>query len=515
MAHKTFEEIEFGDFQTPRILARQVCELLKDLEVAPTSIIEPNCGQGNLLFEALDIFPNVKQAIGLDVSSLYITAVKSQLRSHPDEGKVTLIEEDFFKTNWPEIIRDLCEPILIIGNPPWVTNAQVTVLNGLNVPVKSNFQSHSGLDAKMGKSNFDISEWMLIQFLGLLNNRTAKMAMLCKTAVARKLLRHAYKNNISLSHSSIYRIDAAKHFGAMVDACLFICHFERGICQYDCSVYETIHASAPERVIGYRDEVLVSKVSLYEKWKHLKGNEIYKWRSGIKHDCSKIMELTKEGERYRNGLGHLADIEDTFLYPMLKTSEVAKPVANPTRYMIVTQQTVGGDTSTIKEVAPMTWAYLETHSDLFDKRGSVIYKNRPRFSVFGIGDYSFSPWKVAISGFYKRFQFKVIGPVEGKSVVLDDSSYFVPCYSEEEAVLVGILLNSVPAKEFFDSLTFWDSKRPITIDLLRKIDLLKVARELNLDMELQKVLDAKLKEPKRTRTRKALPQSENLELLLI
>jgi len=32
--------------------------------------------------------------------------------------------------------------------------------------------------------------------------------------------------------------------------------------------------------------------------------------------------------------------------------------------------------------------FLYTH--ILDKRGSSIYKNRPKFSMFGIGDYSFS-----------------------------------------------------------------------------------------------------------------------------
>lgn len=352
----------------------------------------------------------------------------------------------------------------------------------------------------MGKSNFDISEWMLIQWLHWLDGRNATMAMLCKTAVARKLLNHAHKNRISLSRSNIYHIDAAKYFGAMVDACLFVCKFEHATYHYDCDVYDTIGATSPERVIGYRDENLVSKTSLYDKWKHLRGAEVYKWRSGIKHDCSKVMELIKEGESYRNGLGHLTEMEDTFLYPMLKTSEVARLSAAPTRYMLVTQQAIGAETAKIKEIAPLTWAYLEAHGNLFDKRGSIIYKNRPRFSIFGVGDYTFAPWKVAISGFYKRLQFKSVGPVQGKSVVLDDSSYFVSCQSEAEASLILRLLNSTPAKEFFDSLIFWDSKRPITIDLLRKLDLLKVARELNLETELQCFLNAKAMEANHNKT---------------
>ena len=70
--------------------------------------------------------------------------------------------EDFFEKDWPGTLDGLLEPILVIGNPPWVTNSAVGALGGSNLPVKSNFQRLNGLDAITGKSNFDISEWMLL-----------------------------------------------------------------------------------------------------------------------------------------------------------------------------------------------------------------------------------------------------------------------------------------------------------------------------------------------------------------
>ena len=82
---------------------------------------------------------------------------------------------------------------------------------------------------------------------------------------------------------------------------------------------------------------------------------------------------------------------------------------------------------------------------------------RPRFSVFGIGEYSFAQWKVAISGFYKSLDFRVVAPCEGRPVVLDDTCYFLPFRSEKEAVTVAELLNSDKARGFFKSVVFWDA----------------------------------------------------------
>ena len=146
--------------------------------------------------------------------------------------------------------------------------------------------------------------------------------------------------------------------------------------------------------------------------------------------------------------------------------------------MLVTQRAVGAETSVISIVAPKTWEYLKRHGEFLDRRASSIYRNRARFSVFGVGDYTFAPWKVCISGFYKKLQFATVGPYQERPVVLDDTSYFLSCLSEEEAKYIAALLNSDPAREFFSAFVFWDAKRPITIDMLRRLDLSAVAREL-------------------------------------
>ena len=121
-------------------------------------------------------------------------------------------------------------------------------------------------------------------------------------------------------------------------------------------------------------------------------------------------------------------LESEFLYPMLKSSELANG-RELSRYMLVTQKAIGEDTAAIAETPPLTWRYLESHGDTLDSRLSSIYRKRPRFSVFGIGEYSFAQWKVAISGFYKSLDFRVVAPCEGRPVVLDDT-----CYSSEMAI---------------------------------------------------------------------------------
>jgi hypothetical protein len=325
-----------------------------------------------------------------------------------------------------------------------------------------------------GKSNFDISEWMLINLLESLDRQNSQLAMLVKTSVARKILVYAWKNNIRLSQSAIYKIETEKHFNASVDSCLLFCDFSGDKQTLTSKIFNNLTDENPSQTIGFENGELLASVELYQKWKYLNGGSKIKWRSGIKHDCSKVMELVKDGDKYKNNLGETFELEDDYVFPMLKSSDIANGNLEPRRWMIVTQKEVKDDTAKIAEIAPKTWNYLTSHGNFLDKRGSSIYKKRARFVVFGIGNYSFAPWKVVISGFYKKLNFNLIGSYENKPIVLDDTCYFLPFETKTEAKKVCELLNSTAAQEFFKSFIFWDAKRPITVDLLQKLDITKL-----------------------------------------
>jgi hypothetical protein len=200
------------------------------------------------------------------------------------------------------------------------------------------------------------------------------------------------------------------------------------------------------------------------------------------------MEFKRENGLFMNARHEECRLETTYLFPLLKSSDVANGRMMPNRYVLVTQRKPCDDTAEVKKIAPKTWAYLTAHADALDQRRSIIYQKRPRFSVFGVGDYTFSPWKVAISGLYKNCRFDVVGEHDGKPIVLDDTCCFIPCASEKEARFVCELLNSDICQRFLRTLVFLDAKRPITIDILNRIDLKRVAEHMNRTVEARKFL---------------------------
>jgi hypothetical protein len=152
---------------------------------------------------------------------------------------------------------------------------------------------------------------------------------------------------------------------------------------------------------------------------------------------------------------------------------------------------VGEDTSGISAKAPRTWDYLHSHRKLFEARKSSIYANRVPFALFGIGEYSFAPWKVAISGLHKTPRFVLVESFQNKPVFFDDACYFLPFQTEEEAIVVANILNSEPCLRFISSLLFDDSKRPITVDLLARLNIHALAEEAGLADEWASVRNQK------------------------
>lgn len=465
---------EFGDWQTPIGLAERVVTLVSELYGVPESVVEPTCGVGTFLSASGAEWGDRVTYHGYEVNEAYVEQARSKL-----DGKgVQIFQCDFFGEDWAANIQGLGKPrVLVVGNPPWVTNSELGQLGSTNLPAKSNFQGLRGFEARTGKSNFDIAEWMLISLIEALPEGGA-LAMLCKTMTARKVLRHLWKTDNSRQDARLFRIDAMADFGVAVDACLFFITGKRGK-QRVATMYADLNTRSASTRFGYVGGDLVSDIDAYERNSDLDGGcSSYVWRSGVKHDAAKVMEFNKQGERLVNGLGEQVDIEEDYVFPLLKSSDLGNGRIAIRKTVLVTQRHTGDDTQEIKYKAPKTWAYLTQHASVLDDRKSSIYVNRPRFCVFGIGSYSYAPWKVAISGLYKRVSFVAVPPCGDRPVMVDDTCYSIPCKSREEAEFLIELLESAPAQEFLQSLIFTDSKRPITIDVLRRLSLVELARGL-------------------------------------
>jgi len=460
---------EFGDFQTPLTLAKEcLARALATIGWTPALVLEPSCGVGAFVTAAAAALPRPTRIVGVDINAEYVArAVLSASRVAPD-ALVQVHAKDFFLHDWQtELGGDGRK--LILGNPPWVTSSMLGALQSQNLPEKSNFQGHRGLDALTGKANFDISEWMLLQYVSWLHGARGAFAVLCKTAVARKVGKQIWSKGL-LPRQALFVIDAKAHFGVAVDACLYIVDFCQDARSQRCTVYSKLDAAEPSSEFGIVNNALVSNVEAAIAMSHFNGGNDQKWRSGVKHDCSSVLELTSKNDGLYNALGERVDVEHDLLFPLAKCADVNSG-ARRGRYLLLPQTSLKFDTSALQSTAPKAWEYLSRHSDRFGARASRIYKGKGPFSVFGVGDYTLKPWKVAIGALYKNLRFGVFGPEEGRPVVFDDTVYSIGFEDKESADVAHRLLMSEDAQEFLQAHIFWTDKRPITTDVLNRLNL--------------------------------------------
>ena len=466
---KNYTKKELGDYQTPLFFTESICRYLKDnLNISPDIIIEPTCGTGNFLKSASEVFPDA-QLYGIDID-------RNKLKQVEKLPNLKLINENIFTFNFDRFDKN--KSFLILGNPPWITNTDLSKINSTNVPEKSNYRKLREIDAMTGDSNFDISQYIILEIIREFKNTTSTIALLCKTTVARNIFLEMNENNTSYSLIKQLNFNAYKIFKIDAESCLLIIQF--GETPDKSRICEVSNLSKPEETLyrfGFVNDRFYSNI---ENIEDIDGECQLEWRQGVKHDCAGIMELTCKNSRFVNKNKDTAAIEDTLVYPLLKSSDLKSPIIHQSsRYIIITQQKIKQNTSYIRTLAPETWKYLSDNREYFTRRKSSIYENAPDFSIFGIGEYSFKKYKVAISGFYKKAMFCLV--YSDKSIMLDDTCYYLSFDDYDSAYITMLILNSELVQNFLKNVAFLDSKRPYSKKVLRRIDLKKCLKILTFE----------------------------------
>lgn len=480
--HCNIDRVTYGDWQTPSALSKAICvdHLIKFGN--PDIIFEPTCGVGSFILSALDVFKNVSEIHAVEINRDYVNELKRRIlmkflsepqNQHP---RIFIYNEDIFSFRF-ESIKNKIENnnwnLSIIGNPPWVTNSRQGKGNSSNIPLKTNSLNLKGIDAITGKSNFDISEYIALKMLSIFGFCNGGISILLKNSVIRNIVSKQKDNPLPIGEVCQNCIDADREFNVSVDASCLTARFNYNP-SVTCRVFDFYNKNFIMQY-GWINNSFVSDVEKYAASAIYDGKSEFVWRSGVKHDCSLVLELTKDSDgQFINGLGEIVHIEDEFIYPLVKSSDVGKAGNKDFRkFVILPQKRVGENTASLKYTYPDLYSYLTSHQDYFSRRKSSIYKGKDMYSIFGIGDYSFLPYKVVVSSLYKKIEFSIITPCNGKPVIVDDTCYQLGFDNYEDAKIILDSLRSQEIKNLIDSLVFSDAKRVITKELLMRINLMK------------------------------------------
>ena len=154
-------------------------------------------------------------------------------------------------------------------------------------------------------------------------------------------------------------------------------------------------------------------------------------------------------------------IEEELVYPLLRGRDVHRWVSKPSTHILLTQDPTtrtGVERGEMKSKYRLTHEYLLKFESLLQKRpGYVKYfdpKKDPFWTIYNVGEYSVSPYRVLFKELTDFFQCAVV-EASAKPAIADTKLRFIECQSEEEAHFLCGLLNSSPAVLFLYSTATW------------------------------------------------------------
>jgi hypothetical protein len=472
---------DLGDFQTPPALVAAVLERLGPVGRRWERVLEPTCGEGRFVSALLALVPPPREILGVELQPAHVAAARAAAAAAPAGVRVGLTEGSLFDLDLSTALDWRSDgPLLVVGNPPWVTNAALGALGSPHRPARVNRDRTRGIDAITGASNFDLAEAVWHKLLRELADQRPTIALLCKTTVAFKVLAHAAKAGLPVVDASVVQINAREWFGAAVEACLLRLTIGGGRKSASrAPVYEGLDRRSPSSWMGLSRGRVVADWAAYEASEFADGACPFVWRQGLKHDAADVVELRPGGGRSRslvNALGEPADIEPERVFALLKATDLSRTTPpEPRRFAVVTQTHPGDDTGRIRREAPRLWAYLKKHAAPFARRRSSVYRGRAEFAMFGVGPYTFAPYKTAVSGLHRSPVFHAVGPdAAGRPLVFDDACYFASFNSPEPAALAAAVLNEPAAVGLLRSLAAPGAKRPVTKSILSRVDVAAV-----------------------------------------
>jgi type II restriction/modification system DNA methylase subunit YeeA len=175
-----------------------------------------------------------------------------------------------------------------------------------------------------------------------------------------------------------------------------------------------------------------------------------------------------------------AAIEPDLVYPLVRGRDVKKWFVDfEDRYIILPHDPKTAkplSEMTIKTQFPNTYNYFNRFKRDLETRSihKLWGKSNPFYTVYDIGVYTFAPYKVvwkriagAITGKAISFVCAVITPINGKPVIVDDSTILVNTDDINEAYYLAGILNSLPCRTIIASYSYELRQETHIVDFIK------------------------------------------------
>ena len=478
--------LALGEYYTPRGIAELAVETVGDV----SSYLDPGCGSGIFLSACLDqvrehqsdrdpaaIVDHATESVfGFDTNPVavltsklsYLLALGDCLHA-VDELELPVFCTDALGLTRNEGLtyrRQRFEPIVdaLVGNPPWLT------WDRLDPGVKQALRErdverlgllpHEGAASRLGHSNDDLSVpfvWICLdRYLADSGTASAVLKRDLLTGPAGAVFRGLSVGERSLAVQGIHDFGALAPFGGQVgaDAALYTLRADAdpsfpvettrwhadGEANFDslsgirATLRQTTTELAPLDPEDRRSAWLPT-----DDDRAALGECAHEIRHGVKDDAEAVFAIERD---------QLAEIEHNRVYPYLKSRHIVKYGLFGHDLRLVPVDKAGeGDESSLSAACPATYEYLDAHREQLADRGSSWLDGGPFYNVFGVGEYTWAPYKLVWCRLGFKPHFAVVStatdPTLGeKLVVPGDHCMFVGFENERAAHALCALLNS-------------------------------------------------------------------------
>ncbi len=486
--------LQLGEYYTPRGIAElSVGELDVD-DHESEMFLDPGCGSGIFLAacidakrEALedDLSPDdlvdaiTDTVYGIDLNPVAVKGAKlSYLLSllpvlegaEVDRLEIPVFLTDSLRLTRTDEIRYASESLdltvdHLVGNPPWIT------WGNLSEPVRDAWREryvkqldllpHHGVETRLGHVNDDISVpfvWVCIHhYLAEGGDASFVLKRDIMKGPAGRLFRTQRVNSRPVAvrhvhdfnrlrpfgdavgvHSAIYTlgVDAEPEFPIATDS------WKKAKENPSFSTAEQMHETLAREETGMvpveEDDAASSWVRQDAENRAL-GECEHDIRHGVKDDAKDVYSIDRS---------QLDELEHDHIYPYIKSKHVVKyGLFGHDLHLVPMEKANEDNEAELQNNCPKTYEYLKSNRQALENRSSTWLEQGTFYNLFGLGEYTWSDYKVVWCRLGFKPHFAVVSTVDDedlgeKMVVPGDHFMFISTDDKYEAHFLCGLLNS-------------------------------------------------------------------------
>lgn len=449
----------FGAFFTPVEFAMYIIEKfgIFDEWINGKKILDPTAGEGNFLEAFLELARNknieiteemLHRLYGIELNKNFVDNffIKIKQKFNIDFPKSNFIEDDvlFFKNN--------LEVDILVGNPPWKNIKKLETWYKEKINNLINYYELKNKNAKLNSGNINLASLIVLRTIDkFIKNSNRAYFILPSNLFFSYAVESKFRNSKLYSISYIEEIKEKLFKDISVE--FVVAEFIKGAKQnypIDYVIKEKENFSKFKAMpldldSGYLIFNNINEIKEISNFNKIKLNSNFLPRQGLKTAgatevffCEKYKIIDKNLVKITNGYGKEFIIEKQFLYKTFDKKD-----------KLIILPYFGKKHLSIEQLNkyPYLKEYLFTYENELLARNIKLFK--PFFEkgifwiIYGIGDYSFSKYKVCWKTYCKDIDIKIIEPDEffGPKVISGITYAYIPCQTLEECNLIKDYFN--------------------------------------------------------------------------